>query len=455
VNILLVNPPSLGIFKAVGFQLPPLSLLYLAAYLETQSYPVTVKDFCIEGKIDKNFNFSPYQVVGITTDTTRYPKALKIAEMAKKSGCFVVMGGPHSHFVYEDVLNTNLVDCIVHGEGEVPFFKLIDHLNKGDDLGQVDGISFKRNGETVKTSAGKKIEVLDKLPLPARHLVDMNAYRITKLGNRPITSLMTSRGCSSNCSFCSSSEFFGKKWRWRSVPSIMDELEELYFKYNFRAVAFVDDNFTNNPQRVIELAEEIIRKKMDLWWWNFSRVDTIVKNEAMIKIMAKAGAKTIHTGIESVNPDTLKEFKKHINPSMAIAAIDMLKKYNFNIFTSYIFGGLSDTVKSINETIRFSIRLDTNVAQYTLLTPYPGTQVYNSVQKDIYNKKYGAYDGQHLVFKHKNISSLRIHWLLIKANLLFYTRSRRSIRDLLYVLKRQKVFPSSIIKFIKHMLLNS
>ena len=455
MNILLVNPPSSGIFKALGFQLPPLSLLCLAAYLEAQSYPVTVKDFCIEGEIDKNFNFSQYQIVGITTDTTKYPNALKIAEMAKKSGCFVVMGGPHSHFVYEDVLNTDLVDCIVHGEGEVPFFELVDRFSKGNDLSQVSGISFKKNGKIVKTTTGKKVEDLDTLPLPARHLVNMNAYHITNLGNRPITSLMTSRGCPNNCSFCSSSEFFGKKWRWRSVPSIMEELEELYFKYNFRAVAFVDDNFTNNPQRVIELAEEIIRKKMDLWWWNFSRVDTIVKNEEMIKIMAKAGAKTIHTGIESVNPDTLKEFKKHINPSMAIAAIDILKKYNFNIFASYIFGGLSDTAKSINETIKFSIRLDTNVAQYTLLTPYPGTQVYNTVKKDIYNKKYGAYDGQHLVFKHKKISSLRIHWLLIKANLLFYTRSRRSIRDLLYVLKRQKVFPNSIMKFIKHMLLSS
>ena len=455
MNVLLVNPPSSGIFKTVGFQLPPLSLLYPAAYLEAHSYPVTIKDFCIEGKIDKNFDFSQYPVVGITTDTTRYPSALKIAHMAKKSGCFVVMGGPHTQFAYEEVLNTNLVDCIVDGEGEVTFCELVGHVRKGNDIGEVKGISFKRNGRIVKTAPREAIQDLNKLPLPARHLINMNAYYITKLGDRPITSIVTSRGCPSNCSFCSSSKFFGTKWRWRSVPSIMEELEEIYFKYNFRAVAFVDDNFTTNPQRVIELAEEIMRRKLDIWWWNFSRIDTLAKNEEMIRTMARAGAKTIYTGIESVNPDTLKEFRKQITPSMAITAVNMLKKHNFNIFASYILGGLSDTVKSINETIKFSINLDTNVAQYTILTPYPGTEVYNQVKEKIFNKKHGAYDGQHLVFKHQNISSVRMHWLLLKANFLFYTRSKKAICDLLYVLKRQRVFPTSIIKFIKHMILNA
>ena len=116
---------------------------------------------------------------------------------------------------------------------------------------------------------------------------------------------------------------------------------------------------------------------------------------------------------------------------------------------------INDTAKSINETIKFSIKLDTNVAQYTILTPYPGTQVYNLVQEKISNKKHGAYDGQHLVFKHNNVSSPRMHWLLLKANFLFYTRSMKSIKDLLHVLRRQRVFPASILKFLKHMFANS
>jgi anaerobic magnesium-protoporphyrin IX monomethyl ester cyclase len=455
MNILLVNPPSSGIFKTIGFQMPPLSLLYLAAYLESQDYCVDIKDFCVEGRIDKKFNYSHYQIVGITTDTTRYPEALKIATLAKMKGCTVVMGGPHSHFLYEDVLNSGLVDYIVHGEGEIPFFELVDHLNKGINVDQVSGISFKKDGRVIRTAAGKGIEDLDMLPLPARHLITMSAYHITKLGNRSITSVTTSRGCPNNCSFCSSSQFFGKQWRWRSVPSIIEEIEEIYFKYNFKAVAFVDDNFTNNPQRVIDLAEEVMRRKLDLWWWNFSRVDTIVMNEEMVRTMARAGAKTIHIGIESANPETLKEFQKSIDPSMVITAINMLKKYDFNIFASYVFGGLSDTVNSINETIAFSIKLDTNIAQYTILTPYPGTKVYELVKKDIFNNKYGAYDGQHLVFKHKNVSVVRMYWLLLKANMLFYTRSKKAIRDLLYVLKRQRVFPTKIVHFIKYMVINS
>ncbi len=455
MKILLVNPPSSGIFKSIGFQLPPLSLLYLAAYLEKHPYHVTIKDFCLDGKIDEKIDFSEYDVVGITTDTTRYPAALKIAMLAKKSGCFVVMGGPHTHFVNEEVLQTGFVDCVVHGEGERVFLELMEHLRNRMDIKEVPGISFRKHNAIIRTSPGDAILDLDRLPLPARHLINMDSYRITKLGDRPITPVVTSRGCPSNCSFCSSSKFFGIQWRKRSVESIMEEVEEIYYKYHFRAVAFVDDNFTTNPERVMQLAEEIIRKKLDIWWWNFSRVDTIVKNEEMVKLMARAGAKTMHIGIESVNRETLKEFRKCIDPLMAEKAVNILKKYDFNIFSSYIFGGLNDTASSINDTIKFSVKLDTNVAQYTILTPYPGTEVYEKVNNLIYNNKHGAYDGQHLVFTHRNISSIRLYWLLLKANLLFYTRSKQAIKGLLYVMKRQNVFPATILKFFKHMLVNS
>ena len=154
MHVLLVNPPSSGIFKTFGFQLPPLGLLYLAAYLEKESFQVTVKDFCVENKIDKHFDFSKYQVVGITTDTTRYPKALQIASMAKKYGCFVVMGGPHSHFVYGEVLNTGFIDCVVHGEGEIVLSALVRQLSKNDDIDHMHGISFKRHGKIIKTAPG-------------------------------------------------------------------------------------------------------------------------------------------------------------------------------------------------------------------------------------------------------------------------------------------------------------
>lgn len=455
MKVLLVNPPSGGVFKSVGFQLPPLSLLYLAGYLEKYSYNITVKDFCLEGRTDENFNFSEYDVVGITTDTTRYPEALKISRLARKSGCFVVMGGPHSHFLFEEILQTGFVDCIVRGEGEVVFFNLLEHLKSRSGLERVKGISFINDGTVMSTPPEEGIKDLDRLPLPARHMINMEDYHITKLGERPITPIVTSRGCPSNCSFCSSSRFFGTKWRRRSVESIIDEIEQVYYKYHFRAIAFVDDNFTTEPQRVMELAEEVLRRKLDIWWWNFSRVDTIVNNEEMVELMARAGAKTMYIGIESVNTDSLKEYRKSIDPSMAEAAVKILKKHNINIFASYIFGGLSDTAASINKTIKFSIRLNTNVAQYTILTPYPGTDVYERVKDDIFNRKHGAYDGQHLVFKHPNFSTVRLHWLLLKANILFYTRSMEAIKGLLYVLKRQKVLPSTIIKFFKQLHANS
>src|SRR4030042_1649369 len=302
MNILLINPAPSGTLRATGFLFPPLGLLYVAAYAEKEGHQVADRDLAVRKK-KEDIVFKKYDIVGISTDTTRYRQALQLAKRAKVSGCTVVMGGPHPGYVDQEILSTKRVDFVVHGEGEMTFSELVAALQKNDGkFHSTQGISFFSNGQTVRNPPRPFMENLDSLPLPARHLIDMDDYRRTKFGSRDITPLITSRGCPYQCVFCASSHFWGTKGRMRGVEAILKEIEEIYDRYHFNAMAFVDDNFNLLPKRVIEICHGIIEKKLDLWWWGLSRVDLLLRNEEMVKEMVRAGVKSVFIGVESFNP---------------------------------------------------------------------------------------------------------------------------------------------------------
>jgi anaerobic magnesium-protoporphyrin IX monomethyl ester cyclase len=451
VRILLVNPAPTGTLKATGVLFPPLGLLYIAAYAEKEGHQVVVRDLAVRKKKEE-VDFKNYDIVGISTDTTRHRQALQLARKAKASGCTVAMGGPHPGYVDEEILSTKRVDFIVRGEGEVTFSELVAVLQKKNgQLDSIQGISFFSNGELVRTPARPFIENLDSLPFPARHLLNMEDYRRTNFGGRSITPLITSRGCPYQCAFCASSHFWGTRVRMRSAESVLREIEEIYYQYRFNAIAFVDDTFNLFPKRVIELCRGIIERKLDLWWWNLSRIDLLLRNEEMVKEMVRAGGKAVFIGVESSNPRTLNELKKGIDVGDIIQTVEMLKRNGLEIHASYILGGLHDTAKTIHDTIRFAKQLDTNVAQFAILTPYPGTAVYEQVKGRIlkWRSPWSFFDMQHLVFKHDHLSFIRMEWLLLKAHLLYYTRSKRAIQDIGHHIKKHRLGIGTLFRFLR------
>lgn len=451
LKILLINPSPTGTLKATGVLFPPLGLLYVAAYAEREGHEVVVRDLAIRKK-GEEIDFKKYDLVGISTDTTRHRQALKIANQSKKAGCTVVMGGPHPSYVDEEILSTRKVDFIVRGEGEVTFAELMAALEKKDkEVDGVQGISFLSNGTLVRTPPRPFIENLDNLPLPARHLIHLDDYRRTNFGGRPITPLITSRGCPYCCTFCSSSHFWGSKVRMRSVASILKEIEEIYNQYHFKAVAFLDDTFNISPSRVIEICRGIIERRLDLWWWNLSRIDLFNRNEEMVKEMVQAGMKAAFIGVESPNPETLKDLKKGIRVEKVIETVEMLKRNGVQLHASYIIGGLHETAQSIHETIRFAKRLDTNVAQFSILTPLPGTAIYDQVKDRIFKWRapWSFFDLQHLVFKHDHLSFIRMEWLLLKAHLLYYTRSKKAILDIWHHIQKHRLGLGTLFRFLK------
>jgi anaerobic magnesium-protoporphyrin IX monomethyl ester cyclase len=427
MKILLVSPQGSNLYAKMKVGLPPLGLAYLAAVTREAGHEVKIIDRAIEQRPLTPEDFLPYDLVGISADTPRYPEAVEIATIAKKAGKKVVMGGYHVTFLDKEALETGVVDIIVRGEAEEIFVNLLQALENGDDLHRVKGISFVENGELVRTAVALPPKNLDAMPFPARDLLPMDKYS-SQMAGLPVTNLITSRGCPFNCYFCSSSRFGGLKWRYRSAKSIVDEMEILYHDYGYRAFAFMDDNFTLSKRRVMEFADELEKRHMnDIIWWCFSRVDILIRNEDMVKRMAEVGAFQIFLGLESHSEDTLDDYGKNIGNKEQDQAIALLRKYGISIHGSFIVGDINETKEMATQTAKWVQDFNPRVAQFSILTPYPGTALFRDVESQgrFLHQNWELYDALHATVKTDGMTPDEVQKMLIKDYKMAYVNKKR------------------------------
>jgi anaerobic magnesium-protoporphyrin IX monomethyl ester cyclase len=438
VKILLVNPSYRDVYRTFDFVLPPLGLAYMAAFLSESDYEVSIVDLNV-AEDKQSIPDDNWDLVGITLDTSRYYKGMDYARMLKSRGVRVVVGGPHASFMAEEILGSGAADYVVRGEGEHAMLELAEALSQGDNLEQIKGLSYRLDNEVIHNADRTYSDDLDTLPFPARNLLNMDKYRTSKFGTRSITSILTSRGCPYQCSFCASSKLAGTFWRARSVESIIEEIQFVKDTYGYRAFAFVDDNFTLNPQRVIDLCEEIGKRGLDIHWWCFSRVDTIVKNPEMVSLMYEAGCRSTYIGIESRNQDTLDSYNKKISADIAREAIAILKDNKIEMTASFIIGALNEDKEMVEDTLRFAKSLNPNTVSFTILTPYPGTDLFEQVKDRIITFDWRKYDGIHSVIRLKHFKPMQLQFTLLRFYISFYLRSFASIKDFLKFYLRRKL----------------
>jgi len=410
----------------------------MAAVLSENNYDVKIVDLNV-GEKKQSIPDNNWDLVGITLDTSRYYKGMKYARMLKSKGTKVVVGGPHASFMADEILGSGSADFVVRGEGEHTILEFAKVLSEGENLEQIKGLSYISDNQIIHNPDRTYSDDLDTLPFPARHLVNMDKYRTSKLGTRSITSILTSRGCPYQCSFCASSKLAGTFWRARSVESIVEEIEFVKEAYGYRAFAFVDDNFTLNPQRVIELCEEICKRGWDIHWWCFSRVDTIVKNPEMVSLMYEAGCRSTYIGIESRNQETLDSYNKKISADISREAISILKNNKIEMTASFIIGALNEDREMVEDTLRFAKSLNPNTVSFTILTPYPGTDLFEQVKDRITTFDWRKYDGIHSVIQLNHFKPLQLQFTLLRFYISFYLRSFESIKNFLKFYLRRKL----------------
>ncbi|RKY80796.1 radical SAM protein, partial [candidate division KSB1 bacterium] len=270
----------------------------------------------------------------------------------------------------------------------------------------------------------KPIENLDEIPFPAWDLFPISNY--WKLGyshtpfKKTFLPILTSRGCPFNCSFCSVTGMFGKKYRFRSTENIIEELRN--YNHNKNVIFFYDDNFTANRERAKELCKAMIKENFKFKWSTQVRVD-IAKDEELVRLMKKSGCHTLYIGFESVNPESLKEMQKSQSVEDIKSAIKILKKYKIHIHGMFVYGFDTDTEGSIRETLKFAKSSGISSAQFLILTPLPGSATYNALKNQgrIKFKEWSLYDAHHVVFEPVNLTMAQLQHAQIESHQKFYS----------------------------------
>lgn len=386
MNILLISPAQsgkerYGRLARSGTYLPPLGLAYLASVLETDHrvriLDGTVETVTPEVMLNEIRAFKP-GIVGMTVITPTVARALDLCQAIKDLSreIITVLGGPHPTALPEDVLRHDAVDIVVIGEGEDSMKELAARVEAGGDLAACHGIGYKRNSMPVINQPRARITDLDALPLPARHLLPMHLYRPSVLHYRelPAYSVMCSRGCPYRCTFCSCSKVFKGRVTWRSPENVVAEIRHLMEQYNAREILLWDDNFGLSRQWTMSFCE--LMKPLGLSWSAWMRVDTV--DREVLHRMSESGCWHISYGVESGNQKVLDTIRKDFTTDHVRAAFRMTQEAGMEARGTFIFGLPNDTWETMMETIDFAIEIKADYAQFQLLTPYPGTELWDT-----------------------------------------------------------------------------
>lgn len=404
MKILLVNPPitrheSDPLAGEAGNL--PLGLCYIAAYLKRHNYEVKVLDAMAEGagNIEKRGHFvrtgmgesgikegirkfGP-DIVGITTMFTSYAQdAHDVARLAKEvnKNILVIFGGIHATACPEMVVSDNNVDMIVKGEGEDTIVEIAEALANKKPINNIKGTMINSGGQIINNDDRPFIKNLDTLPFPARELFPIDVYlkgaRLSYCMRQPVMGMVTSRGCPCRCAYCGIHTIWKNTWRGRSAVNVVDEIEYLMQQYGVREFSFLDDSISTNKERMHQICDEIIKRKLDIRWTTPNGIAIWTLDEPLLRKMRKSGCYRLTFGIESGNEPTQKFIGKIITFNQANKIIKTANRLGMWTLATFIIGFPYETKEQIMETIEFSKRLDLDIAFYNVLMPFPATKVY-------------------------------------------------------------------------------
>jgi radical SAM superfamily enzyme YgiQ (UPF0313 family) len=362
-------------------------MLYIAGILTREGIEVSILDQSIRNaSIEQAIRWVKKEnpdIVGFSVCGSSAREAFKVVEAIKKEmpDIVTVLGNYHATFNAERILKKYAsVDIIARGEGEYTSLDLVKCLQKKRSLKEVDGITFRNNGHVVSTPDRPLIKNIDELPFPNRSLMNAEYTSLIhgiKAATRRFTTVVSSRGCPFQCTFCGCRKFARGVWRPRTVENIMKELEYLKSE-GYEQFLFVDDNFTLNTKRVVDFCKQMRKNKMNMEWFCDSRVDHVSYD--MFREMVKAGCKILYFGVESGNQRILNYYKKGITPDQSRAAVKKARKAGMDVIVgSFIVGAPDETRKEVETTLRFAHELDIDVPQLNILGAFTGTDLWREV----------------------------------------------------------------------------
>jgi anaerobic magnesium-protoporphyrin IX monomethyl ester cyclase len=447
MKVLFVEPPK-DIWFVMGEYLPPpFGIIQLAAYLEREARDIDIEVLDCnaqqvdwKGMEDRIKSSNPDIVASSSLATCNTYVVARALETAKKAnpGILTVAGGQHFTATAQESLKAYPeIDVIVRGEGEQTFTELVRNADKKASFSEVSGISFRYNGEIIHNSPRPLIENLDDLPYPGYHFVKdiVHRYHFVGMsgGNAPYALIEGSRGCSHNCKFCSQWRHWQGIWRTKTSQRIADEMEFCYRNYGSRFIWLTDDNF-GLGKRGNEIADGIIQKGItdDLMWFTQARCDDVVRHSDVLPKLRRSGLRWVLLGVENQKESTLESFRKNITARDAKEAVRLLKKNDIFAHTMFIIGERKDTAKSIAELREFVNDLDPDFAIFAILTPFPGTELYDEARRNgwIEDFNWSNYDMVHAIMPTETLSTKEVQEELYSCYRSFYGSWERRIGGL-------------------------
>jgi len=379
-DILLVNPK-----EASGFfeKMPPLGLASIAAQLEQSGFSVRIFDNEIETrKLEEWLAETQPRFVGISGTTHTRFESFDIARRVKRFNrdIITVYGGVHASFTASDTLRyISEFDYVIKGEGEKTFTEFIRKHDQGENFRTVRGLAYREGCGVLENLNPSRLD-LESLPRPAYHLLNMKRYSVKMefCGKKGI-SLITARGCLARCSFCSASRMFDHLVTTRTAAGVVDEIEFLFKDYGYSAIKIFDSTFTADRGHVIQVCDEILKRKLNFPWECEIRIGTV--DRELLEKMRSAGCYYVDVGVESGSQKVLNLMRKGITVEEAEETINMCHETDLKIKAFFSFGHIGEYPEDAEKTFQF---IERNRSRISLVACGAGVRIYPGTYLEAY-----------------------------------------------------------------------
>lgn len=417
-KVILINqrphPSERGTMLDSIFKRPPnLGLAYIKASLTDSGHRASIVNISTLKDAQRALaRHKDADCVGISSLTYTAGNAYRTASFFRSEQIPVVMGGVHASLFPRDAAPH--ADCLLVGEGEVQFNKILERLERTGGFGPEKIIGAVKDGPgNLMPDPGKRICDIDSLPPPELEDVRQRLHPLFDKFMWPGipfgVQVSTSRGCPHNCSFCKVPFLQGRRVRAHSAGYIGDLLES-YSEQGARSIMFTDDNFSFDSKRVSEICKEIKDRELDLTWFCLCRANWIRSNRPLLRDMRSAGCAMVYYGVESASQDVLDGYGKGITPQDSIMAAKILREEDLGIIVSAILGAKNDTVKSMEDTLEMLRRIGPDMVQVSILWE----------TDRLIDKQYERYTFEHVVEQHPSIPAKVLERLLREFFTEFY-----------------------------------
>ena len=392
MRVLFVHPSAL-LYAEVYLRLEPLGLECVAAATRLAGHEVRIMDlqnYKHADFIKELETFRPDAVGFGVNYLPNVPEMIDLAHMtkAKLKDCFVFSGGHSISFITDEVLQQadGAIDAIVKGEGETTVPKMLEKVPNVDGMSGV----CTRRGEGPRMTMQADINAIR----PARDLTRRRRrYFIGELD--PCASIEFSRGCPWDCSFCSAWTFYGRSYREADPAVVAEEMKQIREPNAF----IVDDVAFIHPEHGMAIADELEKRKVKKRYYLETRCDVLIRNQEVFARWAKMGLAYMFLGLESLDADQLKKFRKRITPNQNFEALEIARKLGIEVAINLItdpswskedFQRAQEWATSVPEVVHL-----------TVATPYPGTELFHEESRELTSTDYRLYDIQHAVLPTK------------------------------------------------------